>query len=97
MNYSAICMDVDIYGPVIRCGFTEEPLHNGTACKGKVQRDKRDENVKRNEEVKSCHTFSDGERASARARAGHDEINPHGIPVISLFVAARFLLAYVTV
>jgi len=24
MNYSAICMDVDIYGPVIRCGFTEE-------------------------------------------------------------------------
>jgi len=42
-----------------------------------VQRDKRDENVKRNEGVKSCHTFSDGGRG--RGAPGRNEINPHGI------------------
>lgn len=53
MNYPAIRVDVDIYEQVIHCGFTEKL--SITAWQGKVQRDKRDENVKRNEGLKSCH------------------------------------------
>jgi len=55
MNYPAICVDVDIYEQVIRCGFTEKFSITARRAREKVQRDKRDENVKRNEGLKSCH------------------------------------------